>query len=143
MRFSHSLCSLTISQFQRILTRADSCTSSGRLDAASVSSLSTQSGHWATAAAPLAANASTSSSCGQIQLSHPESVSVTLQIDCRGSYGLTLAAGNDPQEPPVVLAVEPSSPADRLIRTPFASRIFLYGKSSCFLQLHKELLIFP
>ena len=41
----------------------------------------------------------------------------------------------------VVLAVEPSSPADRLIRTPFASRIFLYGKSSCFLQLHNNLTI--
>ena len=45
-------------------------------------------------------------------LSHPEWVTVTLQIDCRGSYGLALgrASGHDS---PVVINVESASPCDR------------------------------
>ena len=48
------------------------------------------------------------------RLSHPEWVSVTLQIDCRGSYGLALGriTGHDA---PVVLNVEANSPCDKYI----------------------------
>lgn len=49
--------------------------------------------------------------CG-VMLSHPQLVSVTLQIDCRGSYGLALGQSQD-HEGPVVLNVESNSPGDR------------------------------
>ena len=50
--------------------------------------------------------------CGVAVLSHPQLVSVTLQIDCRGSYGLALGQNQD-HDGLVVLNVESNSPSDR------------------------------
>jgi hypothetical protein len=57
---------------------------------------------------------SPSTSHGRVMLSHPEWVTVTLQIDCRGSYGLALGRATD-HEAPVVINVESNSPCDRYI----------------------------
>lgn len=71
--------------------------------------------------ASVASSGSNKSSCvlnsptparGRVMLCHPEWVTVTLQIDCRGSYGLAL--GQSPEhEAPIVLSVESNSPCDR------------------------------
>ncbi len=84
------------SKGHRILQRVGSCNSSSRMETASVGSASTQSS-WGPPSA----------SCG-VMLSHPELVSVTLQIDCRGSYELTLEQAQD-YESPIVLNVEANS----------------------------------
>ena len=55
---------------------------------------------------------SNSSSSPRSRLSHPEWISVTLQIDCRGSYGLALGRISG-HEAPVVLNVEANSPCDK------------------------------
>ena len=81
----------------RILQRVDSCTSSSRVETASVASASTQSSWGQTSA---------------VMLSHPESVQVTLQIDCRASYGLTLGQVQG-VEVPVVVSMEANSPSER------------------------------
>ena len=82
--------------------------SSIRLETASVAS-SAQSGS-SKGSCPM--NSPSSNGHGRVMLSHPEWVTVTLQIDCRGSYGLALGRATD-HEAPVVINVESSSPCDR------------------------------
>lgn len=88
------------------LQRMDSC--STRLETASVAS----SGQSGSSKGSCVVNSPSSSSHGRVMLSHPEWVTVTLQIDCRGSYGLALGRAPD-HEAPVVINVESSSPCDR------------------------------
>lgn len=87
------------------IQRMESC--STRLETASVAS-SGQSG----SSKGSCSLGSPSTSHGRVMLSHPEWVTVTLQIDCRGSYGLALGRAPD-HEAPVVINVESSSPCDR------------------------------
>lgn len=87
------------------LQRMDSC--STRLDTTSVAS----SGQSGSSKGSCALN-SPSANHGRVMLSHPEWVTVTLQIDCRGSYGLALGRAPD-HEAPVVINVESNSPCDR------------------------------
>ncbi len=83
--------------------RLESC--SNRLETASVAS----SGQSGSSKGSCAIN---SPGHGRVMLSHPEWVTTTLQIDCRGSYGLALGRATD-HEAPVVINVESSSPCDR------------------------------
>nr|CAH0110201.1 unnamed protein product [Daphnia galeata] len=85
------------------IQRMENC--STRLETASVAS-SGQSG------SSKGSMNSPSTSHGRVMLSHPEWVTVTLQIDCRGSYGLALGRATD-HEAPVVINVESNSPCDR------------------------------
>jgi hypothetical protein len=87
------------------IQRMENC--STRLETASVAS-SGQSG------SSKGSMNSPSTSHGRVMLSHPEWVTVTLQIDCRGSYGLALGRATD-HEAPVVINVESNSPCDRYI----------------------------
>ncbi|XP_046453439.1 glutamate receptor-interacting protein 2-like isoform X2 [Daphnia pulex] len=87
------------------IQRMENC--STRLETASVAS-SGQSG----SSKGSCSMSSPSTSHGRVMLSHPEWVTVTLQIDCRGSYGLALGRAPD-HEAPVVINVESNSPCDR------------------------------
>ena len=62
--------------------------------------------------ASVASSGGSNGSLSLSRLSHPERVSVTLQIDCRGSYGLALGRITG-HEAPVVLNVEANSPCDK------------------------------
>lgn len=89
------------------IQRMENC--STRLETASVAS-SGQSG----SSKGSCSMSSPSTSHGRVMLSHPEWVTVTLQIDCRGSYGLALGRAPD-HEAPVVINVESNSPCDRYV----------------------------
>lgn len=87
------------------IQRMDSC--STRLETASVAS----SGKSGSSKGSCSLNSS-STNHGRVMLSHPEWVTITLQIDCRGSYGLALGRTPD-HEAPIVINVESNSPCDR------------------------------
>ncbi|KAI9556182.1 hypothetical protein GHT06_018756 [Daphnia sinensis] len=88
------------------IQRMESC--STRLETASVAS----SGQSGSSKGSCSLGSPSASHHGRVMLSHPEWVTVTLQIDCRGSYGLALGRAPD-HEAPVVINVESSSPCDR------------------------------
>jgi len=93
-------------KLNRMMHRVESFSSSAsvRIETLSVGSSSSSPHPWSP-------TSTSGGPCG-VMLSHPQLVSVTLQIDCRGSYGLALGQSQD-HEGPVVLNVESNSPSDR------------------------------